>query len=163
EAAAAYERLALEAGSPAAAVEAAHALSDLAFTRRDPALALRAYLFAKKGQIAGVDARAVLGRLEAAVRFHRPDDASAMGYEWVARRGRAKGGVEALAPRVRRALLDAPPDAILLTEGERAVAIGKTSRQVAIESACAPLATPFDALGAPDCHLRVDVDGSSHS
>ena len=159
-AASAYERLALEGGSPAAAVEAASALADLALSRRDPDLALRGYLFARKGDLAGADARAARARLDPAVRFEHAADAVALGYAWVQRRGGDARSASSLAARVRRAFLDAPADAIVLTEGERAVAVLSSSRRVLVETECSPLLTTGEARSSV-CRPLVEVDGSA--
>ena len=125
----------------AAAARAALAYADLALEKSAPDLALTGYLFAKRAQQHGADARAAMGRLDPAVGFVRPDTAAAAGHTWVERDGQDPRLAASLVERVRRAYLDAPDDAIVLDGDERIVLriAPIVKAQLVIEHGCALL------------------------
>ena len=159
-AARAYGALALEADRHVAAARAALAYADLSLLKADPDTALVGYLFAKRAQQHGADARAPMGRLDPAVTFVRPDTAGAAGHTWVERDGQDPRLIASLVERVRRAYLDAPEDATVLEGDERVMlrVAPKEASQLVIEDVCA-LTDPAPPAGAA-CRLAARVDGS---
>ncbi len=157
----AYGRLALEADQPVAAARAALAYADLAIATASPDTALIGYLFAKRAERGGADARAAMGRLEPAVQFVRPDTAAAAGHAWVEREGENARGAASLVARVRRAYLDAPDDAMVL-EGDEQLVLRiepATPTRLVVEHACA-LLEPAPPSGA-SCRVDVAIDGQA--
>lgn len=159
----AYGRLALEADQPVAAARAALAYADLAIAKASPDTALIGYLFAKRAERGGADARAAMGRLEPAVQFVRPDTAAAAGHAWVEREGENARGAASLVARVRRAYLDAPDDAMVLEGDEQLVlrVAPATSTRLVVEHVCA-LLEPAPPSGA-SCSVDVAIDGRARA
>lgn len=114
----AYERIAHAAQSGAALARAATLLADTAAARADSALAFRAYRLALRASEQGDAAGDALGRLGPTVSWLSASSAgSGTGSLLLAHSG--PSATESLGTRIRRALLDAHADSVLLREGRR--------------------------------------------
>ncbi len=135
-AARAYEAIGRGQPSGVALLRAAGLLADQALASAQPALALRARILAASAAELGEDTSGVLARLAPAL-----DWVVANAYERAA--GFATVTLTAppaptLGTRLRRALVDAPPEATLM-EGERAIQIGvriQERQQLRLELGC---------------------------
>ena len=116
-AAAAYERIARATGSGAAFARAATLLADSSAAANDPRMALQGYLLARRAIEHGDPALDALGRLAPAVSWLSASSAgSDNGSLPLVHTGTA---TESLGVRIRRALLDADAEAVLLADDRR--------------------------------------------
>ncbi len=116
-AALAYERIARATGSGAAFARAATLFADSSAAGNDPRLAFQGYLLARRAIEQGDPALDALGRLAPAVSWLSASSAgSDNGSLPLVHTGTA---TESLGARIRRALLDADADAVLLADDRR--------------------------------------------
>ncbi|MDI1479772.1 hypothetical protein [Polyangium sp. y55x31] len=148
-----FERIGLEHGSGPALARAATLSADRAADEQDRARALRSFVLAQHAVENGDPASNAFARLAPAVGWlavARADQAAGTGLVDV-RGGRAPS----LGFQVRRALLDAPDDALLLAEGQHVEIRVRQSKPttLGVETQC--LALEDD----PSCQLSVEIDG----
>jgi hypothetical protein len=153
-AAEALERIGLSHRSGAALARAAALGADRAAEEQDRARALRSFVLAQVAVDHGDPAAVAFARLAPAIAFQsvvRADSVAGTGL--VDFRG-ARQPVP-LNLRVRRALLDAPDDALLLTEGQHVeIRVQQTKKTtVTIDTRCRALEPD------PACQLSVALDG----
>jgi hypothetical protein len=153
-AAGAYERIARATRSGAAFARAATLLADSSAESADRRLALRAYLLARRANEQGDPALDVHGRLAPAVSWLSASSAaSGNGSLPLVHHGHA--AKEPLGVRIRRALLDADPDSILLSEDRRLEL--HTNHPLPLELSLNVTCLALEQGGA--CQASVDVDG----
>ncbi|HZF55849.1 MAG TPA: hypothetical protein VE093_44850 [Polyangiaceae bacterium] len=141
--------------SGAALSRAASLWADAAVAERDPSLSLRSYITAQLASDAGEVVDDLLARLAGGIAWRSPArPESAAGSTTLERRG-ATAAPLPLGTRVRRALVDAPDGALLLTEGERLAIRLNQPASLVIESRCHALLE--DGAG---CSLDVKLDGA---
>jgi hypothetical protein len=148
------ERIGLAHGSGAALARAAALSAERAAEEGDRARALRSFVLAQIAADSGDPASSAFARLSPAISWYaaaRADSAAGTGLVDF------RGGREPLplGVRVRRALLGAPDDALLLAEGQHVEVRIKQSKPslVGVETICRALEP------AASCQLTVDVDG----
>lgn len=149
-----FVRLGLAHGSGTALAHAASLTADAAAEAADRRRALRAYALAHLAAALGDPAAGAFARLGPSVAWLVPAraDASA-GTASIEQRGASRP--PSLGDRVRRAMLDAPEDAALLTEGERLKVIvdRRAASRVVLEGRCRVLARE------EGCAITATVDG----
>jgi hypothetical protein len=155
-AARALERVGLTHASGAALAAAASLYADVAAAEGDVKLTAYAHALARRAVELGDPAVAALGKLTPAISWVMPTAASSLAGSAAVEHTAAKDSAAALWELVRRALLDAPDDAILLS-GRRQLEL-RTSRRAAFVT---ELTLLCHALGgdSENCSVGVELDG----
>jgi hypothetical protein len=153
---AAWLRLSEKHGSGALLREAARVTTDIAAQSLDLQQTLRAYMLTLKALREQADVDSLLGRLNSSVQWLDVEAEQMSRTVWLEHQ-RQVAQDEPLGLQVRRALLDAPDNSVLLT---RAAAVFFTSRfegrLVQVDALCHSLSGPKE-----NCPLKVRVDGQS--